>query len=105
MNDTDFAIGTALAGSAIGTALLESLFDAQILTLDQSRDILDRALSILGPVMQHSGEHRAVQVIAALQKGKFAAQSQSKLIRTHEAVRSPNDVLPARTESVEYNFD
>jgi hypothetical protein len=71
---TALAMGTALAGGAIAAALLETLFDKGILDLDESRDVLDRAMKTLGPVMQTDLGFQASSVIGALQRGKFSAR-------------------------------
>ncbi len=58
------------------SALLETLFDNNVLTLDQARTILDRAMRSLGPsVMATPGGFQASQIIGALQRGKFSARS------------------------------
>ena len=73
-DNTDMAMGTALAGGAVATALLEVLFESGILTLDKSRTVLDRAMNSLAPIMQTPAGYQAAQVIGALQRGKFSAR-------------------------------
>jgi hypothetical protein len=46
-DNTDSAMASALAGAAISEALLEALFDKEILSLEESRAILDRAMKSL----------------------------------------------------------
>ena len=43
-DNTDLAMGSALAGGAIAVATIEALFDKGILTLDEARSVLDRAM-------------------------------------------------------------
>lgn len=68
------ANGTSLAGGAIASVLVETLFDKGILSLDESRGVLDRALRSLGPVMQTPEGFAAAQFIGSLQRGKFSAR-------------------------------
>jgi hypothetical protein len=69
------AMGEALAGGAIASATLEALFDKGIITLDEGRGILDKAARSLGPVIQTApGGHQAIQIIGALQRGKFSTR-------------------------------
>jgi hypothetical protein len=72
-NDT-IAQGTALAGGAVAGALIEALFDKQILTLDEARSVLDRAMKSLGPVMTTPAGYQAAQVIGGMLRGKFSAR-------------------------------
>jgi hypothetical protein len=67
-------MGTALAGSVIAAALLETLFDKEILTLIEARTVLDSAMHGLAPVAQSPEGFAAAQIIGALQKGKFSAR-------------------------------
>jgi hypothetical protein len=69
------AAGTALAGGAVAASLLEILYDEGILTLEDSRLVLDRAMKSLAPVMQTEAGFHASQIIGALQRGKFSARS------------------------------
>jgi hypothetical protein len=70
----DKALGSAIAGGAIAVALVETLFDKGILTLDEGRDILDRALRTAGAYAQSDGGWEAGHIIGALQRGKFSAR-------------------------------
>jgi hypothetical protein len=75
MSDTATqAKATALAGGAIASALLETLFDKGVLSLDESRSVLDRAIRSLGLVMQSPEGLSAANLIGALQRGKFSAR-------------------------------
>ena len=75
MNGTDErAMGTALAGGAIAAAALEALFDKGLLSLEEARAVLDKAMLALGSVGQSEGIVYARRTIAALQSGKFSAR-------------------------------
>jgi hypothetical protein len=75
MSDTETqAKATALAGGAIASALLETLFDKSILSLDESRSVLDRAIRSLALVMQTPEGFAAAKIIGSLQSGKFSAR-------------------------------
>jgi hypothetical protein len=74
-NGTDvFAGATALAGGAIAAATLDALFDKGILTLEESRAILDRAMKSLAPAMQTEAGINASKIIGSLQRGRFSAR-------------------------------
>ena len=73
-NGTSDAMGTALAGGAIAAALLEVLYDKGLLTLEDSRSVLDRAAHGLTPVIHSPGGFDAARVIGDLQRGKFSAR-------------------------------
>jgi polyhydroxyalkanoate synthesis regulator phasin len=68
------ALGTALAGGAIAASLIETLHDKGILTLDESRAVLDRAMKSLAPVMQAEGGMQASRIIGGMMTGKFSAR-------------------------------
>ena len=68
------AQAAALAGGAVASALLQTLFDKGILTLDESRTVLDRAMRSLGLVIQSPEGMIAAKIIAELQRGKFSAR-------------------------------
>jgi hypothetical protein len=70
----EIVAGNALAGGAIATAILETLFDKQILTLSESRAVLDMAMKGLGHVTQTPAGFQASQVITALLRGKYSAR-------------------------------
>jgi hypothetical protein len=67
-------LGSAIAGGAIATALLETLFDKGILTLDESRTVLDRAIRAIGPFAHAEGAFEAQRIIGGLQVGRFNAR-------------------------------
>jgi polyhydroxyalkanoate synthesis regulator phasin len=69
------AIGSAIAGGAIATALIETLFDKGAITLDEARAVLDRAMRMIGPYARGSeGAQNALQIIGSLQRGRFTAR-------------------------------
>lgn len=68
------ALGTAIAGGAIASALIETLFDKGILTLDEGRAVLERAMRVVGLHSQAEGGYEAFQIIASLQRGPFNAR-------------------------------
>jgi hypothetical protein len=73
MNGTDErALGTALAGGAIAAATLEALFDKGILSLEESRAVLDKAMMALGPI--GSDAVNARRIVASMMAGKFSAR-------------------------------
>jgi hypothetical protein len=74
-DDSDRTTGTSLAGGVIAAALLEALFDKGLLDLTQCRNVLDRAMKGLTPVMQTPAGWQAAQIIGSLQRGKFSARS------------------------------
>ncbi|MGZ4983871.1 MAG: hypothetical protein ACXV9Q_07205, partial [Chthoniobacterales bacterium] len=57
------AAGNALAGGTIGAALIEVLLEKKVLTLEEARDVLNRALRALAPYMQTSEGFYASHVI------------------------------------------
>jgi hypothetical protein len=67
------ASGTAIAGGAIASAVLEALFAKGILSLDESRAVLDRALRSVAPHVHTPEGLEAAQIIGSLQHGRFAA--------------------------------
>lgn len=67
---------TALAGGAIASAILDVLFDKGILTLDEARSVLDKAMHAIGPVIQvpGSGGLEASRIVAGMMSGKYSAR-------------------------------
>ncbi len=66
------AISSGLAGGAIAAALLETFFAKQILTFEEAREVLNRALT---QVRVHSScpeGWEAARVIGELQRGRFS---------------------------------
>lgn len=72
-DNTDLAMGRALASGAIAAATLEALFDKGILNLDEARGVLDQAMRSLTPIIHSPGGLHAAHVIGSLQRGKFTA--------------------------------
>jgi hypothetical protein len=73
--EAELAAGTALAGGAIAAALLETLFDKKILSLEEARTVLSEASRGLSPVVIRTPEgYHASQIIGQLQRGKFSAR-------------------------------
>jgi hypothetical protein len=68
------ALGSAIAGGAITAALMEVLFDKGILTLDESRDILKRAMQSVSPYAQSEVGYVASNMIGDLLRGKFTGR-------------------------------
>jgi hypothetical protein len=68
------AMGTALAGGVIATALLEALYDKGLLNRQEARAVLGSAMISLGNVAQAEGAAFARRLVASLQSGKFAAR-------------------------------
>jgi hypothetical protein len=69
------ALGSAIAGGAIAAALIETLLDKKLLTLEESRGVLERASRTIGLYMQTDGGFEASQVIGALMRGRFSARN------------------------------
>jgi polyhydroxyalkanoate synthesis regulator phasin len=69
------ALGSAIAGGAIATALIETLFDKGTITLDEARTVLDRAMRMVGAYASgNEGAQNALQIIGSLQRGRFTAR-------------------------------
>jgi hypothetical protein len=73
MPASNLAIGSAIAGGAIAAALVETLFDKGILTLEDTRAVLNRAMNLTGPHAQTDGGFEAGQIIASLLRDRFPA--------------------------------
>jgi hypothetical protein len=71
---SELAAGTGLAGGAVAVTLLEALYDKGILDLTESREVLDRALKVLAPVIQTPEGYTASGIITASLRGKFSAR-------------------------------
>jgi hypothetical protein len=74
MKPDEINTGTAIAGGAIAVSLLETLFDKGILSLEDSRSVLDGAMKSLAPVMKTEAGFHASQIIGNLMRGKFSAR-------------------------------
>jgi hypothetical protein len=64
----------ALAGGAIATALLDTLHEKGVLTLDESRAVLDRAFKQLGTVASQEGGYEAVGIVSSMMSGRYSAR-------------------------------
>jgi polyhydroxyalkanoate synthesis regulator phasin len=70
------ALASAIAGGAITAALIETLFDKGVLTLDEARAILNSAMRSISPYVQEGeAAFEASQIIGGLLRGKFSARS------------------------------
>lgn len=74
-NQNQSSIGTSLAGGAIASALVQTLFDKGVLSLDESRAVLTAAMQSIAPVMQTPEGFAASHIITELLRGKFSARS------------------------------
>ena len=68
-------VGASLAGGVLCAELLETLFDKGVLTRDECRAVLTRAMSDLSLVAQTTEGHSAQRIIGSLQAGKFTERS------------------------------
>jgi len=73
MPASSLALGSAIAGGAIAAALVETLFDKGVLTLEDARAVLTRAMSLTGLHTQTDGGFEAGQIIASLLRDRFPA--------------------------------
>jgi ATP-dependent protease HslVU (ClpYQ) peptidase subunit len=71
------AIGSAIAGGAIATALIETLFEKSALNLEESRTVLERALRNLSLHNRADSAREAVDIITKLMRGRFAARQET----------------------------
>jgi hypothetical protein len=69
---TNRAIGTGLAGGAISIALLETLLEKNILTLDEARTVLRRALATATVHARSPAGAEAYRIITELARGWFS---------------------------------
>ena len=74
MPESKHALGSAIAGGAIATALIEILFDKGVLTLGEGRRVLELAMATVGAHSQADGAMEAMRIIADLQRGRFNAR-------------------------------
>jgi hypothetical protein len=78
-NTTDIKIpGAGLVGGAIASALLETLLAKNVLTLNEVRAVLDRAMQIAS---KHSGTpagHEAIQIIGIMMADRFSEHGHKK---------------------------
>jgi hypothetical protein len=70
----------SLAGASIAIGTLEMLYEKKIISLEDGRSALDKAMKRLGPLLQQLGPTgpEAVAIISSLQSGTFSARAASK---------------------------
>lgn len=71
------ALGSAIAGGAIVTALLEVLLEKGTLSVEEARTILERALRNVGFHQRAAGAREAADAITKLMRGRFAERSET----------------------------
>jgi hypothetical protein len=71
MVDTPKIDASGLAGGVIAASLLKKLFEKDILTLDEAREVLHTALNALGPDMASPHGQAAGKAIASLLDGQY----------------------------------
>lgn len=64
----------ALVGGVLAAAILDALRTKNILSLDESRAVLTKAMNALGPSMQTPAGYDASQIIARLLRGDYSAR-------------------------------
>jgi hypothetical protein len=69
------ALGSAIAGGAIATALLEVLLEKGTLSVEEARTVLERALRNVGFHQRADGAREAADAITKLMRGRFAERS------------------------------
>jgi hypothetical protein len=69
------ALGSAIAGGAIVTALLEVLLEKGTLSVEEARTVLERALRNVGFHQRAAGAREAAGAITKLMRGRFAERS------------------------------
>jgi hypothetical protein len=70
--------GSSLAGGLIATVLLDTLRNKGILSLDECRSILDKALRAVGPDIHSAEGGAASRLIAGLLSGHYSARVEHK---------------------------
>ena len=66
------ALGSAIAGGAIVTALLEMLLEKGTLSVEEARTVLERALRNVGFQQRAAGAREAADAITKWMRGRFA---------------------------------
>jgi hypothetical protein len=66
------AAGTALAGSAIASALLDILIEKNVITLADARTVLNQASAAISAHVGTPAGTEAIQTIAILRTGRFS---------------------------------
>jgi hypothetical protein len=75
---SDRTDGAALAGGLLASALMDTLVDKSIITIDEARLIVDKAMRGIGPDIQTPAGFAAADVLKALLVGKYSKRSASK---------------------------
>jgi hypothetical protein len=71
------ALGSAIAGGAIVTALLEVLLEKGTLSVEEARTVLERALRNVGFHQRSAGAREAADAITKLMRGRFAERGET----------------------------
>src|SRR5262249_29874395 len=72
------ARGLAIAGGAIAVALIETLFAKGLLTLEESKTVLDHALRNVSLSHGADGAPEAIDVITGLMRDRFSARPETR---------------------------
>jgi hypothetical protein len=72
--DDERAAATALAGGAISAALLETLMEKNLLSRNEARAVLQKALTTVGAFSDTPGGQAAQGVITRMLAGKFSVR-------------------------------
>jgi len=71
------ALGSAIAGGAIVAALIEVLLDKGILSVEESRTVLDHALRNVGFHQGANGGREGADLITRLMRGRFSSRRET----------------------------
>lgn len=71
------ALGSAIAGGAIVAALIQVLLDKGILSVEESRTVLDHALRSVGFHQRADGGREAADLITKLMRGRFSSRRET----------------------------
>ena len=71
------ALGSAIAGGAIVAALIEVLLDKGILSVEESRTVLDHALRNVGFHQGANGGREAADLSSRLMRGRFSSRRET----------------------------
>jgi hypothetical protein len=72
--DDERAAATGLAGGAITAALLETLMEKNVLSRNEARAVLQKALATVGTFADTPGGQAAQGVITRMLAGKFSVR-------------------------------
>jgi hypothetical protein len=76
--EADKMTGVGLAGGAVVSALLDTLYAKGILSLEESRSVLSSAMNALAPHQRTPAGYEASQIIAALMRVRFSQRGENK---------------------------